>query len=354
MTIQDLTLTDFTAFEQAEFMFCPGINVLIGANSTGKTLAMKAMYTLLKVCERVNLDKIPNDKIDDLLSNKLEGVFKPDAVGRLVRRRKGRHTGTIRLTYDQMPLSIDLTTLNKVTLDFRRLPIPAPSVYLPVHEFISVYAGFIAAYSNRETAFDETYFDLSVALNATLLRGPRQTEISALVKPLESAIGGKVVQENGQFYVKLPEGKFEAHLVAEGYRKLAGLVYLILNGSLTQNGILFWDEPEANLNPNLVTVVVKMLQTLANSGIQIFIATHDYLLSRELSLLAEYEPEKVAIRFFALHKPSRYAGVLVETGKSLVEIEHNPILAEFTAHYDREALRFQQAETGSQNATDLP
>ncbi len=345
MAIQKLQLKEFTAFEEAEFSFCPGINVLIGANSTGKTHVLKAMYTLLKVCERAELDKIADpDKLNDILSNKLMGVFKPDTVGRLRRRGRGRGTGIITLDYDDIPLTAAISTQNNVHLEYKHLPTPQPSVYLPVHEFVSVYPGFIAAYSKRETAFDETYFDLSIALNATLLQpGARQTKIDELVKPLESAIGGKITQENGRFYFKLG-GKFEAPLVAEGYRKLGGLIYLILNGSLTQNGILFWDEPEANLNPNLVTVVTKMLQILANSGIQIFIATHDYLLSQELSLVAEYEPETVNMRFFALHKPNRRTGgVAVETGASLVEIEHNPILAEFAAHYDREARRFQQA-----------
>jgi len=47
--VQRLSLENFTAFEQATFDFCPGINVLIGANATGKTQVMKIIYTLLKI-----------------------------------------------------------------------------------------------------------------------------------------------------------------------------------------------------------------------------------------------------------------------------------------------------------------
>lgn len=37
-------------------------------------------------------------------------------------------------------------------------------------EFLSKNEGFIAAYDNRELAYDETYYDLSLALNALPLR----------------------------------------------------------------------------------------------------------------------------------------------------------------------------------------
>jgi hypothetical protein len=105
---------------------------------------------------------------------------------------------------------------------------------------------------------------------------------------------------------------------------------------------LFWDEPEVNLNPQLIVKLVHIFKQLVSLGIQIFIATHDYLLSHELSLLAEYPfNEDIKINFFALHKPDISKGVQVETGKTLAEIANNPILEEFAAHYDREAECFQ-------------
>ena len=344
MKVQQLALTQFTAFDKAEFNFCTGINVFIGANSTGKSHVMKAIYTLLKACEAAQLDLIASrEAIEGRLKEKLMGVFKPDNVGRLIRRKQGRNTGFVDLIYDGTKLSLTLGPRNSVSLNRKRLPRPKPSIYLPAHEFLSIYEGFISAYQHRETAFDETYYDLSLALNRSPLRGPRLDEVRKLITPLEKAIGGVVTQENGRFYVRLPEGKLEAHLVAEGYRKFAGLIYLLSNGSLTENGILYWDEPEANLNPELITVVVEVLRILAASGVQVFVATHDYLLSQELSLLAEY-PSDTVIKFFALHKPNRRASVVVESGDTLADIENNPILDEFAAHYDREAALFQKTQ----------
>lgn len=349
MPVDSLTLERFTAFDgPTHFDFCPGINVLIGANSTGKTHVLKALYALIKVCERAHLDTSNgSERVKNMLQDKLSGVFKPHGgyVGRLVRHTRGQSRGQLKLVYEMQELTVNLTTQSSLYVEYTDLPAPHRAVYLPAHEFLSIYEGFIHLYENRETAFDETYKDLAIALDGKPLLGRRQEEIQQLAGPLQKAIeGGRVTQESGRFYVRLPEGKFEAHLVSEGYRKLAGLYYLLINGSLTQTGILFWDEPEANLNPHMITKVVDVLRILAKAGVQIFISTHDYLLSQELSLLAEYLPGDVPMRFFALHRPSRRAGVQVQMGQSLAEIGNNPILDEFAAHYDREADLFSQVE----------
>lgn len=343
MKIQKLRLEQFTAFDDTNLVFDPGINVLIGANSTGKTHILKAMYAMLKVCENARRNGLPADPgaLESIFAQKFMRVFKPDTLGRLVRRAVGQRTGSLSLTYGKRELHIQLTTQSNLNLEYKLLPDPVRPIYLPPQEFLSLYEGFISAYELRETAFDETYFDLAVALNARPISGQRQREIQQLIKPLEGLVKGSVSERNGRFYVRLPEGTLEAPLVSEGLRKLACLKYLITNGSLTPNGILFWDEPEANLNPQSITVVVNFLKNLAASGVQIFIATHDYLLTQELSLLAEYRDAPV--KFLSLHKPDKQAGVMVETGNSLAEIENNPILQEFAAHYDREVELFQRA-----------
>ena len=78
--------------------------------------------------------------------------------------------------------------------------------------------------------------------------------IAALAEPFERDVLECVVRlEGGKFYVYSSDGTIEAHLLSEGERKIASLVRLIVNGSLTSNDLLFGDEPEANLNPRLVT-----------------------------------------------------------------------------------------------------
>jgi len=210
-----------------------------------------------------------------------------------------------------------------------------------------MYEGFIAAYEQRELSFDETYFDLCKALTGKPLLGPRGQEVAKLAQPLEEILRGKVVEEGGRFYVRSEsgQGNIEAHLLAEGHRKVATLVRLIVNGSLMENSVLFWDEPEANLNPRLTTQIALILRSLAAAGVQLFVSTHDYLLSQELSLAAEYQVEPQAhTRFFALSRTESGMPVSVESGRVLADISSNTILQEFAEHYNRESELFSQAD----------
>jgi len=52
MSLTRLTLSSFTVFEDVALDFDPGINVFIGPNGTGKTHALKIMYSVLRSLER--------------------------------------------------------------------------------------------------------------------------------------------------------------------------------------------------------------------------------------------------------------------------------------------------------------
>lgn len=151
-----------------------------------------------------------------------------------------------------------------------------------------------------------------------------------LFRPCHDPEGARRVHRPPRRPSLQPEGRWrsctEAHLVAEGLRKLACLAHLVSNGSLTTNGILFWDEPEANLNPRLASLVVDILLELGKRGVQIFMTTHDDLLSHKLSLLSEYRKQPdVPIRFFAFHRHEAHGPVLVDAGGMLAELPSNPI-----------------------------
>jgi wobble nucleotide-excising tRNase len=193
--------------------------------------------------------------------------------------------------------------------------------------------------------------DLCLALAQKQLRGPRERTLKALTVPLEAEIGGKVSLEGGRFYVTGKDGSIEAHLLSEGWRKLASLAQLIVNGTLTRNGFLFWDEPEANLNPRMVVQLVEILQRLAHQGIQIFVVSHDYLLTTRLSLASEYpqqlpKEQRCEVKFFGLtRRGSDEKGVTVSNGSKLADLTDNPILAEYAALYDYEGALFEKSQT---------
>jgi energy-coupling factor transporter ATP-binding protein EcfA2 len=354
-TVQRLELENFTAFRRANFTFSPGINVLIGENSTGKTHILKLLYSLLQTAASE-----PTKKSHAL--DKVIAVFKPEAsdFSKLVNyKAQPGEKLTILLNHVQLTLELNgqipVKPISKIKITRGQIPLSWPPgqgqglqklfLYLPNREVLSINPGFIAAYLHRELSFDETYYDLCVALNASLLRDETYQEVRHLVQPLEQILvdANKITKKNDYFYIELPDaGNLQADLVAEGFRKLATLVYLIRNGSLAPGHILFWDEPEANLNPKLVKAVVDFLVELANAGVQIFLATHDYLLSYELSLRAEYN-QFTDIKFFSLYRESGVDGVQVESGNSLADIVHNPILEGYVDHSEREDALFYSA-----------
>jgi len=127
--------------------------------------------------------------------------------------------------------------------------------------------------------------------------------------------------------------------VAEGFRKIAMLVHLVTNGSLAQQGMLFWDEPEANLNPRLVRRVVDFLRDFARGGAQVFLASHDYLLTQRLSLAAEIDPA-LPIRFFGLSRDSKSGPVRAEAGRLLSDIDETPMMKEFARYFEEQRAAF--------------
>lgn len=117
-------------------------------------------------------------------------------------------------------------------------------------------------------------------------------------------MGGQVeADQNGRFYLRQSGGRLEMPLVAEGLRKLAMLARLIATGEPLEAGMLFWDEPEANLNPRLLRPIAQTILALSRQGLQVFMATHSLFLLRELELLlAESDPQTVqGPMFFGLH-----------------------------------------------------
>ena len=105
-------------------------------------------------------------------------------------------------------------------------------------------------------------------------------------------------------------------LLAEGMRKL-GLLWQTDSGTerCLKGSILFWDEPETNLNPKLFGPLVEILLELQRMGVQIFIATHDYVILKELDLRMNSQDQ---IAFHSLYRE-------LENGPDRLYIQRKPI-----------------------------
>ncbi len=141
-------------------------------------------------------------------------------------------------------------------------------------------------------------------LGTPALKGPREATVRGLIGPLEEQLGGRVVLDNNDRFYLRPDNasNMEMSLVAEGWRKLSMLVRLISTGSLLDKGCLFWDEPEANLNPRLIREVAKAILGICEAGVQVIVATHSLFLLREFDILLEGRFAEIDQRYFALRR----------------------------------------------------
>jgi predicted ATPase len=342
--IESLRLKDFTVFKDAKFEFAAGLNVVVGENGTGKTHILKLAYSLTQVCARGAREpaSAPTKSfLQSAIANKLTAVFRPDELGRLARRdRRGRQRSEVcchyRAPIDEVAFSFNTASRSEVIVD--RAPsawIEKHPVYLPARELLTLFPGFVSLYETSYLPFEETWRDTSILLGAPLARGPREKRIKELLVPLEAAMNGKVeLNEGGRFYLNSGGVPTEMHLVAEGLRKLAMVARLIATGSLVDKGFLFWDEPESNLNPKIIRTVAQTIVHLAQSGIQVFVATHSLFLLRELELLLQQpENSETERRFIGLHR--RAGGVEVMQGNSVDEIGDISALEEELTQSDR-------------------
>lgn len=324
--LKRLKVEDFTVFAQADLQFGE-LNVIHGENSTGKTHILKLAYSALSALTPTPNEAAPEKPTKGWLEartgSKLSAVFRPDSgkIGRLARRVQGTKTAEVSVALASGgSLAFSLSTRSDRAVKVSKVPdswLERAPAFLPTRELLSVYPGFVSLYETQAIPFDETWRDTCLLLGAPVSRGPKKREIASLLGPLEEAIGCKAILDGDRFFLQMssPNARVEADLVAEGFRKMSMVARLIANGSLDDKGYLFWDEPEANLNPRLIKRLAPLLLDLAAGGVQIFIATHSLFLMREIEIVQSARKKRVKTRYFGLSFGAD--GVQVEQGPTV-------------------------------------
>lgn len=335
--ISSLSIKGFTVFQNASFDFVPGINVLVGANASGKTHVMKLLYAMQRAQADFNLSMGQWNIIERLL-----GVFRPENPNDLVNNTIKPQIATVAAEWNSVLYEFALQAGSKGKGDnfvtgngarWQNMPLP---VFIPAKDMLANSIGFISLYDQRNIDFDEISRDiLSLAFTPTL-RAPARTAAEPLLKVISDRLGGEVEVEGERFYLSGRGHRFEMHLVAEGWRKMALLYQLIANGSISEGSVLYWDEPEANLNPSMMDDLVGVLYALARNGTQIFLATHSYIILKELEL---QKREEDSLRIFAMAKNEKVGSVTPHPAASYAELSPNLIASQFERIYDLEIDR---------------
>ena len=340
-----IVFNDFTAFRELDMEFSRGINIFIGENATGKTHIMKTLYASAD---------ITTSKVEHSFAEKINRVFLPsgDNIGRLVHRRKGRKGGKVAIyrTCQSLQAELTLSVSNLMTKPEKAViggsqgkwsKHPIESVYIPVKEMLSNAPGFKSEYETKKLFYEEIYPDIITRALKPILRGPSDKQRKHLMSILKRSIDGTVFTKGEEFFLKCKQGNLEFTLLAEGLRKLGLLWILINNGSLSQGSVLFWDEPETNLNPKLLKSVVEVLIELQRMGVQIFLATHNYVVLKEFDLQLGRHDQ---ILFHSLYREKETKNIKVFTTDKYNKIEHNMIMQAFTDIYDRDVERAMKPE----------
>jgi predicted ATP-binding protein involved in virulence len=330
--IARIRLSNFTAFEQFDHTFSPGLTVVTGTNGTGKTHLLKVMYS---ACAITN-----GEDREYSFAQKLTNVFRPygDRIGRLARRQATSVTSSVLIeTRDGRSLTYKFSNHTAEATNVRSSMQAAwkarqiVSAFIPVKEMLAHAPGFVATTARRELAFEDVYPDIIKLAYLPRLKGPAKQDRKQLLGKLEKAVDGKVITKGEHFFLKSAQGELEFSLLAEGMRKLALIWLLIQNGTLLGGSILFWDEPEANLNPKLMEQLVDVMLELQRNGVQIILTTHNNVLLRYIDLKRK---KTDAVEFLNLVNTEK--GVVTNKSRALRDLNHLAISEAIDNMFDSE------------------
>lgn len=301
MSFTSLNITNFTVFEDLSMFLSPGINVIIGENGTGKTHLMKILYSR-------NYDALQRTRTNQENDKSEPYEFYDYFKGNIFRD----------LSISQnVGLSVGCRTNNMV--------------FLPAKEMLSHSQGLLQMSKKYSKAmpFDRSYLD--VIDQAFYWQTDEIPELGKKILPkIEKLIGGKVEVIDDNFYiVRDDHTKVVFSMEAEGIKKIAILWQLIMNENIAPGTILFWDEPEANINPKIIPDIVEILLELAKNGVQIFLATHNYIFAKYFEVKRTSQDD---VQFHALYQTEH--GVKCESNQNFRDLQHNSIMEAFNKLLD--------------------
>lgn len=290
--IKDFSLENYGPITQAKGSNLGSINLFLGANSTGKTFLLKALYSTIRSHEEAYRGN-SNQDFSDVISDKLYWTFQTERIGDIVTRGEGNNLNASITLDDNSSLvyTFGRNTTKKITPNLNNLTKrESNSVFLPPKEVLSLMdVIYKSSVIDKLFGFDATYVDLVTALKIPTQRGRTLDAFAASRRRLETMFSGKVELDGktNSWVYKKNNSKFTMMATAEGIKKVAILDTLLGNRYLDKDSIVFIDEPESALHPTAIVELLDIIAILAKAGIQFFLATHSYYVIKKLHLIAK-------------------------------------------------------------------
>jgi energy-coupling factor transporter ATP-binding protein EcfA2 len=370
--LEKLVLKNFAKFSELPIQFSSRINIIIGENGTGKTQLLKAAYAA---------NAALSDELQGAdLAKRLCRIYRPtgDSLGKLVRHGTpvGTHAEIDAAFAAGQRVQARFTSASKtVSLSgvSAQPPLGSP-LFFPTKEVLSLLRGIKskdADLKTIESIFDSTYLDLCEKL---MVEKPVKAEdmvesdprFGAVYEKLVNAVEGRfsLTDDDGAVLMSFDPGRYQVqrdkdqhdlntrmqakfiankgesvsvNMAAEGIRKLGILQLLLQNRQLKpgHTGALIWDEPETNMNPKLMKLLVEVLLELSRNSQQIILATHDYVLLKWFDLLMDAGKED-HVRFHSLYREPGSVEIKIASTDDYLSINPNPIDEAFGFLIDQE------------------
>ena len=339
MSIESIELRNFIVFKDLKVNFSKGINIIIGENGTGKTQLLKAIYADIQISKSKNIDDI-SKYFKSANTNSVFFVKQLKPLFLEVKASKISNKSDKQYLMGKLNLNINGNNSLFGSDDECSYEISYPSqeikcTFIPVKDMLTHSKGLVSmADKFKDFPFDKTLVDIIKIAGQWQLKEPPRIALNIL-PILENMMDGKVVIENEEFYIKKKNGEMVDFAVeAEGLKKIGLLWQLLMNESITENSVLLWDEPEANINPKFIPNLVEILIELQKNGVQILLTTHDYIFAKYFEVKRSESDE---IMYYSLYKSND--GIKCENNVSFGDLKNNTIMDTFIQLYKDEVER---------------
>jgi hypothetical protein len=207
-------------------------------------------------------------------------------------------------------------------------------VYIPEKDILEHAKGLLSFIETKNAGFNEIFRSVLVSAIDVETREKTDTQ-KAVANKISEKIGGKVEWEmdEGTFYITHLDGsRIPFANEASGFKKLGYLGLAVACGQLPSGSVLFWDEPENSLNPELVPDLVDVLLELQRGGVQVFVATHSYDVARWFELSKKKGDE---MKFINLRRKDDGEGIEADTADKYISLPGSAIEKAGDALFDK-------------------
>lgn len=308
--IKKANISSFGPLESSTFDDFGNINLFIGHNGSGKTFMLKVLYTAIKTIEAYKRGREMRSE-KEILADKLYWMFQTSSLGELVKKGDSNlHFCMESENGEAFSFSFGNSTVKSVgNISNTFEPRSANSIFLPAKEILSLRDVILEARENYSTfGFDDAYYDLAKALRPTT-KGKNVKGFSEARKQLGNAIGGRIGYDEKQktwFFYGEGNKKFDLSITSEGIKKISILDALLGNHFLSRDSIIFVDEAEANLHPEMISQFMEIIYMLAKSGLQFFVSSHSYFVIKKLHIIAKCHKMSIPTWSFENQKTTRF------------------------------------------------